>query len=369
MTTRRLVVSGVNLVEGGPLSVLQRFLAACEKLPPEWQIVAFVHSRALVASTRIQLIEIPYTRGSWLRRLATEWFGFRRYAKELKPDLWVSLHDITPRIGAVRQVVYCHNPVPFFRLRPRDVWFEPPRFFFCLGYPFVYRLNIRRNAALIVQQSWLREAFRQWVGPETPIIVAYPAGAAEAPMVERRRSSGATFLYPTLPRPFKNVELLCKAVEELERHNAWRSVLTLTLSGTENRYARWLRRRFGHLCTVTFIGRQTQEQMGQRYRESDCLLFPSRMETWGLPITEARQYGLPIFAADLPYAHETVGDYDQVEFIDLEDYMSLADKLLRFQEGSFTFRAARFEAPTGPFAHNWDELVALLAEVATGPGA
>lgn len=365
MSFRRLVVSGINLVEGGPLAVLQRFLAACERLPEEWQIVAFVHDRNLIASTRIQLIEVPETRGSWLRRLLKEWFGFRRYAKILKPDLWVSLHDITPCIGAVRQVVYCHNAVPFCPLRSRDFWFEPRLLFFRLGYPWVYRLNIRRNSALIVQQSWMRSAFRKWVGPRMPIIVAYPAEVADAPPPRRRRARGAIFIYPTLARPFKNVELLCRAIEVLERNEAWHSVLLLTLSGTENRYARWLAKRFKSLRTVSFIGKQTQEQMQHRYREADSLLFPSRMESWGLPITEARQYQLAIFAADLPYAHETVGNYDRADFIDLEDYIGLADKLLRFQQGTFTFAGGKFPTPSNPFASTWDELTALLAATAT----
>jgi len=88
------------------------------------------------------------------------------------------------------------------------------------------------------------------------------------------------------------------------------------------------------------------------------------MESWGLPITEARQAHLSMFVADLPYAHETVGDYDRAEFIDLDDHHGLADKLLCFQQGTFSFRAARFSVPTQPFASNWDELAGLMVATA-----
>lgn len=365
---RRLVVSGINLAEGGPLTVLQEFLSACDDLPADWEIVAFVHSRALVKSPRIKAVEIPEARGSWLRRLRIEWFRFRKEAARLQPDLWVSLHDITPWVGSVKQVVYCHNAVPFCRLRVRDAWFEPARLLFRLGYPFVYRLNIRRNSAIIVQQTWMRQEFKRWVGARVPIIVAYPASTTKRTSVRPLPQKAAvTFLYPTLPRPFKNLELIGRAVEALEHGGAWNSKVIFTINGNENSYARWIRRRFGSLSSLHFIGRQTREQMLGLYGQADCLLFPSRMESWGLPITEARQHGLPIFAAKMPYAYETVGTYQNVDFIDLEDDAALASKLLAFQQGRFTFEGATYSSPASPFAATWSELVSKIVEYASEP--
>lgn len=368
MTDRCLVVSAVNLTEAGPLTILREFVAAaCEWLSPRWKIVVFVHNRALLSDSRPTYIEIPWTKGSWLRRMYLEWHGFRRFADELKPDLWLSLHDTTPELGAIRQAVYCHNPMPFYRLRVRDVWLQPATFFFRYFYQLVYRIHLRRNYAVVVQQGWLRDEFRRWTGATLRIIVAHPAVAVPEKglaiqVPPRAGGAGSTFLYPAVPRVFKNMELLCHAAQYLEQTQAqaWHSQILLTISGRENRYACWLWRKFGKLGSVRFAGRQTAQQLQQLYRSSDCLLFPSRLETWGLPISEAKAHGLPMFVADLAYAHETVGDYANAAFVDVEDHVALADALMSFQEGSFRFQGARAVEPVAPRAHDWRELLSLL---------
>lgn len=365
MTRRCLAVSAVNFTEGGPLTVLQDFVAAaCEVLPPEWEIVAFVHDRRLLTSPRVQAIEIPYTKYSWLRRLRFEWHELQAYSKQLRPDLWVSLHDISPNVGSVRQVVYCHNPMPFFRMRIRDALFEPREFLFWLAYGALYRRNIDKNFAVVVQQGWLRAEFAKWTKPHTKIIVAHPSVRIEETQrsAVRHVADRAVFFYPALPRAFKNIELICRAVEELERHDGWHSEVVLTIDGSENRYAKWLYAKFGKLKTVRFAGRQSREQMQQQYAKADCLLFPSRLETWGLPITEAKQRGLPMFVAEAAYARETVGSYDRVEFIDVDDPVALSRKLLQFQAGTFSFRPVRCEVPEPPFAPDWASLIENLTE-------
>jgi glycosyltransferase involved in cell wall biosynthesis len=361
-----MVVSAVNFTEGGPLTILREFVAAaCEMLPLEWNIVVFVNNQGLLELKRPRYIEVPAAKNSWLRRLYVEWFGFAAYAKELRPDLWVSLHDITPRIGAIRQAVYCHNPLPFYRLRLREMWLEPRSILYRLFYSILYRVNLGRNAAVIVQQSWMREQFRGWVGAATKIIVSHPVVDLPPVVLETTRSEsmgGVTFVYPALPRVFKNIEIICRAARELEGEQRWRSKIVLTIDGTENRYARWLLRRFGDLRTVRFAGRQTAQQMNALYRTADCLIFPSLLETWGLPITEAKTFGMPMLVADLPYAHETVGNYDCVDFIDVYDFVELGRKMMAFQESRAAFGFARRAAPIAPFAADWRELLSLLVE-------
>jgi glycosyltransferase involved in cell wall biosynthesis len=360
---RRLVVSAVNFTEGGPLTVLQNFLrAASETLSEEWQIVAFVHDHRVVSMERVIAIEIPYTKHSWFRRIWFEWYESRRYSNSLLPSLWVSLHDISPNVGRVRQVVYCHNPAPFFSIRIRDAFLEPSLLLFRFGYQWLYRFNIRKNYAVIVQQAWLRTHFRQWVDTDAKILVAHPSEPSSpgSQRVTKESIRDVSFFYPALPRAFKNVELLCCAAQRLESEGPWSGKILLTIDGTENRYARWLTKRYGNLNSVKFIGRQSQEAMLARYAEADCLLFPSRLETWGLPISEAKQRGLPMFIADLPYARETVGTYDRVDFIDVNDHVALADKLKAFQRGEFQFQGARTEAPGPPFVSGWESLIKVL---------
>jgi glycosyltransferase involved in cell wall biosynthesis len=370
LTRHCLVISAVNLTEGGPLTVLLDFVrAACRVLPPEWRIVALVHDRRLLASDRVEIIEIPYAKTSWLRRMRFEYSECRQLADRLTPDLWVALHDLSPNVGRVHQVVYCHNPAPFFSIRWRDAFLSPTLLVFRAFYSFFYRVNLNKNTAVIVQQSWLRDRFKQWTKPNVRVIVAHPVSIGCAAVAKNRQSIGrARFLYPTLPRPFKNIELLCRAVNILESTANWKSVVVVTIGAPENRYSRWLMRKFGHLKSLEFAGRQNRQQMTRQYQTADCLLFPSRLETWGLPISEAKQMALPMFIADLPYARETVGEYDHADFVNVDDHVGLAEKMLAFQDGKFSFKYTHGSIPEPPFAADWGALVLeLTAHCLKGP--
>jgi glycosyltransferase involved in cell wall biosynthesis len=241
---------------------------------------------------------------------------------------------------------------------------EPSLLIFRFAYKWLYRFNIKKNYAVIVQQSWIREHFRKWTDANTRIWVAHPSEPRRAATLPVRTGAHGevNFLYPALPRVFKNFELLCLAARHLERTGGWNSYIILTIDGTENRYARWLTTHYGDLNTIKFIGRQSRGDMLRRYSEADCLLFPSRLETWGLPISEAKQRGLPMFVADLPYARESVGTYDKVDFIDVNDHIALAAKLTAFQRGEFRFRGAHGEPPDPPFVSGWGELIEVLTK-------
>jgi glycosyltransferase involved in cell wall biosynthesis len=365
---KHLVISAVNLSEGGPLTVLLESLeAAALHLPENWKITALVHSKSLVTIPRVQTWEYPQSKRSWLKRLWLEWFEFNRLSRTLEPDLWLSLHDITPRVKARRQVVYCHNPSPFYKLSRREARQEPRLALFNKLYRHLYRVFILRNHSVVVQQAWLRDAFQRMYSLSN-VIVAYPmqpvgCNSAQVKLTPLRQPSGSlplVLLYPALPRVFKNIDVLCEAMRLLSPEVRELLELRLTLSGSENAYARDLHRRFSNVSGVKFIGRQTRLQMDIHYQSSDLVLFPSKLETWGLPISEAKSHGKPLLVADLPYAHETVGNYEAVTFLPANDARAWATALEGVVTGNWTFDRHTSVVPDAPFAANWPQLWRLL---------
>jgi glycosyltransferase involved in cell wall biosynthesis len=255
--------------------------------------------------------------------------------------------------------VYCHNPSPFYRVSWREAWHSPAFALFTLFYGALYGINIRRNNYIVVQQEWLRDAFveRYLVAPHR-VIVSHPI--LHAVSASRPARPVRVFVYPTLARPFKNVELIGEAVRRLEREPGWNGEVRVTIDPADGRYARWLYRRYGDLRSLHFIGRQDRAGMRQLYAEADCLIFPSRLETWGLPISEAKAAGLPLVVADLPYARETVGTYDRVTFVPVGDGDRLAEILLATVSGAGSFSSVTRAEPAAPFAHDWPALLHLL---------
>ena len=359
---KTLVISAVNFTEGGPLTVLRDCVETAARILPDWRIVVMAHDSTLLQTFGVEVRAFPQTKTSWLKRVVLEWVGFKRISEELDPDLWLSLHDMTPRVKARRQAVYCHNPAPFSRPTLRDSWFEPKYLAFALFYARLYASFISRNHAVIVQQEWLREEFQRRFGVRR-VIVAYPqAEVARTDIVksDARSFRSPIFLYPAIPRCFKNFEIIGQALAVLEQEPTWSGVVRWTIDGTENRYTRWLKVRFGHLRSLQWIGRQTKDEMRHEYERAACLVFPSRVETWGLPITEAKQARLPLLLADLPYARETVGSYDRVAFFDPQDPAALAFCMRQVSGNLPLFAETRVVSPSEPYAESWPSLLRLL---------
>jgi glycosyltransferase involved in cell wall biosynthesis len=365
---KHLVVSAVNLTEGGPLTVLQESLdAAAQFLPADWRITALVNCKDLITNPRIETLAFPHSKRSWFKRLWVEWMEFNRLSKALMPDLWLSLHDITPRVRARRQAVYCHNPSQFYKLRWRDALLDTRFALFNLLYGRLYGIFLSRNHTVVVQQAWLRQAFRR-LNAHPNVVVSYPTQSDERPPVTPQIYDGGLFsearplvmLYPALPRVFKNMEVLCEAMKLLPQAVKGIVELRLTLSGTENPYARDLHKQFSKVCGVRFIGRQTKQQMAEAYRACDVVLFPSRLETWGLPITEAKTLNKPLLVVDLPYAYETVGNCSAVSFLPATDAQAWANVFEKVACGQHKFGSQTRTDPEAPFAANWEQLWRLL---------
>ncbi len=358
-----IVVSGVNLVEMGPLSVFRDALSSLvADTAGRYHIVALVHRRDLLNVPDVTYLEYPHIKAKWLRRIRFEYFECLKLSQRLKPILWIAMHDMTPRVHCPRQAVYCHNPSPFYRFSLREAILDPSFGMFMVFYRFLYRVFLHRNTAVIVQQDWIRDAFRKQYGAKN-VIVAQPtvdisAKIASAPA---HNADGIyRFVYPALSRTFKNHELLLRAVRLLEQRGVKGFELVLTVDASSNRCGAELFRRFGGLRSVRWLGSVSRDTVYELYGQSDCLLFPSKLETWGLPLTEFKATGKPILAVDLPYAHETIGTYGKVAFFDARDAEALAAMMEEVMHGTLKLQSINAAPIAEPYAKDWAALWKLL---------
>ena len=365
-----IVVSATNLFLGGPLTVGRELVAALRASERfergELRVIVFCHRRELYADipahANLEWIEKPHVRRNWLVRLFYEYWWFRLWSGRRSIDLWISLQDLTPNVRAAHRVVYCHNAAPFYKERTR--WLLDPRFeVFRLLYGFFYRINLGRNDYAIVQQQWMRNELANRYGrPKQATIVAHPvvADSRQFAVGSRQEKAPLRILYPVLPRSAKNHEVLIAAMRELRDLPI---ELTLTFTGDETRYAQSIRRLAEGLDRIRFIGFLSLEQLEREYERADALVFPSKLESWGLPLSEFRRFGRPILAADLPYAREALGGYPPSAFFDPESPTQLAGMLRRYCEsGELPFETPpRNDIP--PFAADWPALISMVLEL------
>ncbi|MBW4054091.1 MAG: glycosyltransferase family 4 protein [Proteobacteria bacterium] len=356
-----IVVSAINFFEGGPLTILKECLEySAEYLSLEYKIIALVHDAKLLRVDNIEFIEYKKSRKSWLHRLYYEYCHFFFLSKRLKPHLWLSLHDISPNVTADIQAVYCHNPSPFYSFSFHALKYNYQVALFSLFYKFLYRINIRKNAYVIVQQNWIRNAFKDMYNIKN-VVVSYPNSSKTLePETKAKNGSNNIFLYPAFPRVFKNFEVVAEAAKILHDNGFNNFKVLITIRGVENKFARYIADKYKDVPTISFIGLKSKEEINTLYQQVSCLIFPSKLETWGLPVTEAKQFNLPIILADLPYAHETVGTYDKVKFFCPDNCEQLAKYMRSFLDGTLAFDGNQAENVQEPFVQSWDELFDVL---------
>jgi len=339
---RTIVVSAVNIRKGGTLTILRQCLEYLSKRE-DVRVVALVHDRALCEYPNIEYIEIPWTTKSWFHRLWCEYMTMHRLSKQLtgpstssgsvtagepvEPvDVWLSMHDTTPRVVAKKQEVYCHTSFPFLKWTLRDLWMDPKIPLFAMFTRFAYRINVHRNDCLIVQQEWFAEGLSGLLGvPRNRFRVIPPSRPEMVLNTEIVEAVPNNFLYVSTADCHKNFETLCEAARMLEKEGR-EFCVTITVSGDENRYAKWLHRKWGDVKSIKFVGRVKREEVFDLYRKSGVFVFPSRVETWGLPISEymsANPKGTMLLA-DMPYAHETSRGAGDARFFPATDAKALA---------------------------------------------
>jgi len=361
-----IVISGANLVTGGALTIIQECVRYLNRyLSDEYIIYCLVHNvDSFKEFKNIKFLEFKAVRNSYFNRIKFEYFFCRKLSLKLKPYLWFSLNDMSSSSISEKRAVYCHNAAPFRKIVYSDLFFEPSLFLFTVFYKSLYRINIYKNNYIIVQQEWLRSIFMKTYNlPHHKIIVSPPkneyyTGANITP--GNIESDTYTFFYPTFPRPFKNIEVIGKAIKILGQRKNLNFTVIITMDGTENRYSKYIVKRYGHLQGLRFIGLISKSEVYDLYNQTDCLLFPSKLESWGLPISEFKEYERPIILADLTYARETLGNYQKGVFFDADNPHQLADLMEQAILNKISFNQNFQVVSEKPNARSWKEVFDIL---------
>ena len=368
---KTIVVSAVNLKVGGTLTILRdclRYLSALAETG-NYRIVALVYQKELAFFRNIEYIELQWPKKTWINRLWCEYVTMKKISVKLSPVyLWFSLHDTTPNVIAEKRAVYCHNPFPYYKWKMREWLFTPKIVLFSLFSKYVYRKNIHKNNHVVVQQEWIKKEFIRAFGlKDETVVVALPASSGEQPdnstIANLSEQGEYTFLFASSPNSHKNFECICQATDILKGKLGINDFkVYITVKGDENRYAKWLYRKWGKETTnIEFIGFLDRKSLYEYYHKSNCLVFPSKVETWGLPITEFAVFNKPMLLADLPYSHETAGGCSKVAFFNPEKPHELAVQMRKLISGDESFLTTQ-EKNNIPFpvARSWQELFDII---------
>lgn len=116
------------------------------------------------------------------------------------------------------------------------------------------------------------------------------------------------FLYVGNAYPHKNVEMLARAASQAGVH--------CIFVGNDDYFYKKL-----HIKPKTV----TDAELVNLYTHAEALVFPSRMEGFGLPALEALAHGCPVIASDIPIFREILGDIPK--YFDPHDENALVECL------------------------------------------
>jgi len=247
----------------------------------------------------------------------------------------------------VKTVVLMHHPylvddVLFVPLRGiRKISETLKRIFF--------GISLHNIDTLVVQSFYMKDLFKKKYDNfngevevhQNPVSPVFKDCVKTPPCIKRKKQiSTKIVLYPSRYYPHKNHFFLLDVARNFKgskRHNDIEFVVTLnsSLSGVQN----FLETVRNENLPIKNIGETSQTMLFQEYIKADLFFFPSMSETFGNPIIEAINFGIPLVLPELPYARSL--GHDAANYFDINspsDAVSMIESL--FEDNDFFIRSA-----------------------------
>lgn len=228
----------------------------------------------------------------------------------------------------MRQIIYYHQSLPLyeykFSLKGHNL--RSNLFYFYI-YPLYVKLFLKENTYVAVQTEEIRSRFAQkFHFPLDKIGVYFP----EVEKIDTEKvcpynyeKGSYNFIYPSMGATYKEHITIVKALRCLyskEPELARRIKVHFTLQESDNKELYNCICQYHQEDNYVFHGNMPHRQVLSMMKSCSGLLFPSVIETLGLPLLEAASLGIPIIANDLGYAREVLDGYDGVDFVAVHGY-------------------------------------------------
>ena len=327
------MVFDVPAVYGGALSVLNDFYNEVSSHKDKSINWIFVISKPLLKETdNIKVLRFPYIKKSWLHRQYFDTIVAPKLVKKYKVDKILSLQNVTISKTKVSQIMYLHQPLPFaeykFSFKENWVFWTYQNI---IGKKIIESMKIADQ--VIVQTEWMKDASikEASISKQKVHIVPPVINIENKDFFINKEESLSTFFYPASAFTYKNHEVIVKACRQLKKETNINFKVIFTLNGNENKnIVKLYKEKEREKLPIEFKGRMTREQVFELYTKS-ILIFPSYIETFGLPLLEAKVHKGLIFASDCAFSHEILDDYDNAYFFnpfEVGDLLSLMKGVL-----------------------------------------
>lgn len=196
-----------------------------------------------------------------------------------------------------------------------------------LGYNYVLSHAIKNAQKIIaVSNTTKKEIVDHYDVDKSKIEVTYEGFDSKINSSNKHIVDGDYFLYVGNAYPHKNLDFLLEAFRIFHEQS---NNIKLVLVGKEDYFYKKISEKIKELSldsSVQLFGYATDDQLSSLYKNAKALIFPSKMEGFGLPILEALANNCLVIASDIQIAHE-IGD-DSLVYFDLNSELDLKNKMI-----------------------------------------
>lgn len=321
LPAKNVLVYDVAASASGALSVLNDFYNEVrnhENKTIKWTFV--ISTPHLEETENIKVIRLPWVKKSWIHRLFCDYFTAPKLIKDNDVDKVLSLQNVLVPYIKILQILYLHQSLPFAEYR-----FKITEDFLFWVYQniiskFIFS-GIKRSERTIVQTKWMKQACIEKTGVKENKIVVIPPVINIVPkkFFSYENMSIPTFIYPAAPFLYKNHQFIVDASKRLVAEGIKDFQVIFTLTGLENKLSqRLLKETKEFKLPIKFIGMMSRDDLFEWYTKA-ILVFPSKIETFGLPLLEAKMHGEPIIAGRTKFAEEILFEYNNVSYFDFDE--------------------------------------------------
>ncbi len=350
-----IVVNATALRTSGALIVLKQFLKAIP-IDNYLYIIFIDESVQLETSSNVKMI--PLNKRSFFKRFLWDACGLRKWLQKnnIKPYATISLQNTNFRVdGICSNYIYYHQPMPFypykwspFKPKERTLWFYKNI------YPFFVKLFINSKTEIFVQLNYIKEEFvKKYNINQDKIHVVFPK--IEIPKPEKKSQividkQKFNFFYPATPFIYKNHVVLFNAFSLIDSLLSKKIVLYLTC----NKEDLDIEYSFENI-EIIYLGLLPHNEVIWVWEEVNGCLFPSYIETLGLPLIEAASVGKPIIASDLAYSKEVLEGYNGASFVDYQDAKAWGNEILKLISNPTVYTPLKKESKD-----SWNEFFKII---------
>ena len=302
----KVAIDASSASSGGAIRYLSQICPALAQVAPGNSY--FLLNRSAQQSklpelpSNFQWVQIPDWTASLPRRVFWLQVELPRILKRIGADVLFAASDVSTLRPPCPMVIMVHNFNPFSPSR-RDIWSLSQ-----LARIALHRWLIRKSAQNAARVVFVSQWSSQEINPQLGIsadsicVIYHGVDQGFSPSVQKTQSHSSRFILAVSEvLEHKNLRRMAEAYCNLTQllNNDIRLVIAGPIGSTADKNSlEQILARKGLLDRVTFTGFIGKSELANLYRQAELLIFPSLVETFGLPLIEAMASGLPVVSSN-----------------------------------------------------------------------